>query len=312
MRAVSWLICSTSGGKGSGECLYQGAFDIGFCFTAMAEWRGTQAFEQGGRAAPAAVAMLSEKDGEAPLTASGGAGGRWVALHEGQGDGRVDLGKDGRRAGPERVEQAAQWIGQLHPGGDQVIASTHQRAKRTDGIRLRLQGVKAGAIGAQQIGEQVGIGGIALGAVTAIARTSGLDDVGVNRHHRVAGFDQGYRRQGPRDARWRWAVVPGDGAQRCNRASNSRNPAASWVTSNRSSTVPALSMMHTRVIARRPIQSCEPASHGQPPASWSKTCSAASPRGSLIDRRSGSHTLALHPVARLGLAAPRALREVAQ
>ena len=35
---------------------------------------------------------------------------------------------------------------------------------------------------------------------------------------------------------------------------------------------------------------------------------AASPRGSLIDWRSGSHTLALHPVARLGLAAPRALR----
>src|SRR5882762_6027893 len=39
------------------------------------------------------------------------------------------------------------------------------------------------------------------------------------------------------------------------------------------------------VLARGPVESCKAVSHGQPPSSWSKTCSAASPCGSLIDRR---------------------------
>src|SRR6266568_3065465 len=63
-----------------------------------------------------------------------------------------------------------------------------------------------------------------------------------------------------------------------------------------------------RVSLAGPIQPGEESAHGQSPASCGMTLRAGSPRGTLTDRRSWLSTLALHPVARLGLPAPRGLR----
>src|SRR3982750_4162450 len=57
-----------------------------------------------------------------------------------------------------------------------------------------------------------------------------------------------------------------------------------------------------------PVQPGKVVAHGQTPASCGMTGRAGSPRGSLTDWRSWLLTAALHPVARLGLPAPRGLR----
>ena len=72
------------------------------------------------------------------------------------------------------------------------------RAER-EFVGLRGQRLEAVAVGAQQIGQQVGVGGVGLAAVAAVARSGGFDDVGVDRHDRQAGFDQGIDEQ-PRGA----------------------------------------------------------------------------------------------------------------
>ena len=163
------------------------------------------------------------------------------------------------------------------------------------------------AVGAQQVGEQVGVRGIALGAVAAIARPGGLDDVGMDRHDREAGSISAstIRPEGR-------SMAIGQLRRRRARSgavarASSRKPSASCATSKRSRSRRCSSMTHTACVRAGPVQSGKAKFHGQPPVSWSMTCRAGSPRGTLIDRRSGSYTLALHPVARLGLPAPRAL-----
>lgn len=67
------------------------------------------------------------------------------------------------------------------PGAAVIVAREHQRAQRADGVGMRRQHTPAVEVGAQQIGQQLRVGGVTLGAVAAIARAAGLDRVGVNR-----------------------------------------------------------------------------------------------------------------------------------
>jgi len=148
--------------------------------------------------------------------------------------------------------------------------------------------------------------GVALGAVATIARAGGLDEVGMNGPQAQASVDQRVddeaRRTFNRNGQWRRRGHPA--AQ----AGEQLAQTGSVVGNGEAIKYRAAIVDDAHcVIVRCSVQSYETI-HGQPPASWSKTCTAASPCGSLIDRRAGSHTLALHPVARLGLAAPRALR----
>ena len=73
--------------------------------------------------------------------------------------------------------------------------------KRADRVGLRRQRAPAMAVGAQQVGQQVGVAGIALGAVAAVARAAGLDGVGMDREDLMACLDQGIDDQarGPLD-----------------------------------------------------------------------------------------------------------------
>ena len=226
-----------------------------------------------------------------------------VAFDEGERDRRVHLGEDCRGAGPERFEQAAELVGELHAGGHQVVAAAHQRAQRADLVALRGERLEAVAVGAQQVGEQVGVGGVALGAVAAVARASGLDGVGVDGHDGEACFDQRIDDEsgGPFDRNRRALPVA--------QATLQLGQTGGIVGDVEALAHAALAVDHAhRVGAAGPVQPGEECAHGQTPASCGMTCRAGSPRGSLTDWRSWLRTLALHPVARLGLPAPRGLR----
>ena len=173
-----------------------------------------QAVEQLGGGAPAAITVLGQEGPQALLAEPRGAVGGGITLGEGERDRAVDVGEDGGGAGPEALEQAPELVGQGDPLGDQVIAAAHQRAQRPDLVRAGRERAEAVAIGAQDIGQHVGVAGIALTAGGAITRPAGLDDVGMDRHDRVAGGDQrvddqaGWPLDGDRHLRRRRAAGP--------------------------------------------------------------------------------------------------------
>ncbi len=229
--------------------------------------------------------------------------GRGVALDEGERDGRIHLGEDLGGARPERLEQAAQLVGEGHARGHQVVAPAHEGAQRAHFVALGGQGLEAMAIGAQQIGEQIGVAGVALGPVAAVARARGLDGVGVNGHDGEAGFEQrvDHQARGPLDGHRGTAVVLQaalelDQAGRVMRDLEVLECGAAFVEDAH------------RMGSAGPVQPGIASAHGQTPTNCAKTRRAGSPRGTLTDRRSWLHTMALHPVARLGLPAPRRLR----
>ncbi len=262
-----------------------------------------QPIQQFLRAAPAAVGVLGAERGHALGPQAGRGLRRGVAQDEGQADGRVHVSEDLSSAGPEGLQQAAQLVGQLHAGGHQVIAPAHQGAQRADVVALRRQRLEAVAVGAQQVGQQVGVTGVALAAVAAVARSGGLDDVGVDRDDREASLQQRI------DDQTRGAL---DG--------HSSDPCATQATAQLGQAggivIDLELQMHAAVLvddtssvgSAGPVQPGKANAHGQTPASCGMTCRVGRPGGSLTDRRSWLLTLALHPVARLGLPAPRGLR----
>jgi hypothetical protein len=88
-----------------------------------------------------------------------------------------------------------------------VVAAAHPCAQGEQSIGLRHERLEAVAVGAQHIGQQIGIRGIALGAVAPVARPGCLDGVGVDRHHCEAGLDKRVDQQarGPLDGQRRRA-----------------------------------------------------------------------------------------------------------
>jgi len=144
---------------------------------------------------------------------------------------------------------------------------------------------------------------VALGAVAAVARAGGLDDVGMDRHDLNAGLHEGVHEH-PRGAL--------DGHGGAAEAGQSPNQAVQIC----GGVIDLEALDDGRVLVddahgvrlAGPVQPDEESGHGRTPASCGMTIRAGSPCGSLIDRRSRLRHLALHPVARLGLPAPRGLR----
>ena len=115
----------------------QGADELAFGF--RFGWRGQAAGAACRRAsnsaggAPAAVGMLGAgRRPSASRRAGAALSGVGIALKEGQGDRRVDIGEDGGGAGPEAVEQGAQAVGEGDALGDQIVAGADQRAQSLD------------------------------------------------------------------------------------------------------------------------------------------------------------------------------------
>ncbi len=156
-------------------------------------------------------------------------------------------------------------------------------------------------VGAQQVGQQVGVGSVALGAVAAIARAAGLDGVGVDREDLVTGLEQGVDDQarGALDGDTHVCAVARQPAQHLGQA------VAIVVDGKALEHVPGGIDGAHRMHGRGPVQAGEDIStHGQTPWSCGMTARVGRRDGELIDRRSSCEGVALHPVARCGLPAP--------
>ncbi len=266
-------------------------------------WRASvQAGQQDLSGAPSAIAVALAEGGDLPgreLSRQG------PLLDEGQGDGRIHSGKDASGARPVGIQQGRQLVGQAHASGYQVIAGAHQGAQRTDRRGLWLQGAPAVAIGSQQVRQHERIARIALGVAGAVARPAGLHRIGVDGKHLVARFEQDihYNSRGPLDGhRQRCA----QGGQRVQQLGQSLAIMADGQTLEHA----ALSVDDAYGVgAVSPVQpDKDRTTHGQPPAVWVKTVRVGRRGGKLIDWRSGWLSVALHPVARCGLPAPRVLQ----
>ena len=160
-------------------------------------------------------------------------------------------------------------------------------------------------IGAQQVSQHVGISRIALGVGAAIARPAGLDGVRVDRKDLMAGFDQGIDDQarGPFDG-------DGQGLAKGSECMPQLAQSLGVVADGQVLEHTALSVDDAhRVRAVGPIQADKNRiPHGQPPSVWVKTVRVGRHGGTLINWRSGWVSVALHPVARRGLPAPRVLQ----
>ena len=156
----------------------------------LAAGGGAEPAEQLRRGPTAAVGSALEEAREALLAQARSTVRRGVGVEEVEGDRGVDGGEDHRRAGPEAVEQGAQLIGQLDAGGDQVIAGAYGGAQRLGRVGRRAQGAEAVAVGAEEVGEDIGIAGIALAGGSRIAGPRGLEGVRMDGHDREAGLDQ--------------------------------------------------------------------------------------------------------------------------
>src|SRR5207247_10196070 len=117
----------------------------------------------------------SREAAQALLAEMGGAVGCRGAGEERERDGRVDVGEDGDGAGPEALQQGAELVGEGDALGDQVVSRANERAQRSDLVRERLQTPEAMPVGAQQIGEDEGIAGVALALRGGVTRPRGLE-----------------------------------------------------------------------------------------------------------------------------------------
>jgi len=267
---------------------------------------GAQTRQQFGRAATAAVVLGAAKAQQLGLAQVSSGRGRGVAAQERQADGRGDVGEDAGSAGPEGLERAVQLIAQRNAGGHQIIARAHQGAQRADRIGLRRQCRPAVPIGAQQVGQQVGVASVALGAVAAVARAAGLDRVGVDREDLVAGLDQGIDDQARR-------ALDGDAHARAKarQAAHQLGQALAVMCDLDAITHGARGVDDAhRVRMNGPVQAGEDigtSTHGQTPQNCGMTARVGRRGGKLINWRSSWVGVALHPVARRGLPAPRGL-----
>ena len=152
--------------------------------------RGAETLEElGRRAAPRVVVRLEEALEALLSEASGALRGR-VAVEEREGDGTVHVSENHGGTGPEAFQEATELVGELDASGDEIVAGADGSAQSLGLIRGYTQGWEAVTIGAQDIGEDVGIAGIALAERGRVARPSRFERVGVDRHDTEAGLDE--------------------------------------------------------------------------------------------------------------------------
>jgi hypothetical protein len=88
------------------------------------------------------------------------------------------------------AEQRRQLVGRRDARLDVIVAQPHQRLQLPRRLVERSQRAQAVLVGAEQVGEPVGIAGVGLRAGALPARARGMEGVGVDRHYFVAGREQ--------------------------------------------------------------------------------------------------------------------------
>ena len=244
--------------------------------------------------------MLGEEAGQALGTEASGRFGRRIALEEGERDRAGDVGEDHGGARPEARQQSGQLVRQRDPGLDQVVAATDQAAQGLDGVGLRLERPQAVAVGAQDVGRDVGIARVALGRDRPVARSARLDHVGMDRGDDEVGLDQGVDQKSGRPSdgnrkRARWTVL----AQARDQSCQTLTAVADLEPIQRF----ALSVDHADGVRTTTPVDADQRPHRLISRAWCRIPTAGSPGGMLIDRRSGRRPTAQLPVARRGLLA---------
>ena len=190
--------------------------------------------------------------------------------------------------------------------------ATRSSRPRTSARRARVasegggQRAEAMTVGAQQIGEQIGVAAVVLGAGGAVARARGLHRVGVNGHDRVARRDQRVHDQprGPLHGDGQVAGRAAAGEPARHLAQASRIVARLEAVDDRA----AVSLDDADGVNRpAPVQS-DRESHGTIPPFGVALAPAGRTCEKLIVRRSRNQPTAHQPVARLVLPAPAARR----
>ncbi len=274
------------------------AAGLGLRLPGATERGGAQPGQQFGGGAAAAVGVTAEELGQAALAEPLGALGGGVAREERQGNRRIDIGEDRRGPRPEALEERPELIGQGDALGDEVIATPDQSAEGAGLVRQGLQGTKAVPIGSEQIGEQVGVAGVALAAGCGVAGPAGLHDVGVDGNnaeargqervdHEARGALEGHGQRGREAEAGQTVHQLGEAGGRVG-----RRPAPA--------DRPSLVDYADGVCGRRPVH---PDEEGHCASPWEcETLPRERSRRSLTDWRSGLQLpLALHPVAGWGL-----------
>ena len=260
-------------------------------------WCRSEAREEIGDGATAAVGMPCEESGEALGSEVSSALGCWEARQEGESDGRVDVGEEDGGARPEAFEERAQLIGEHDARCDEIIAGSDESTQCTGFIARRSQWGEAVSVSAQEVGEQVGIAAITLGGGSTVARARCLHGVRVNRDDDVARFDQRIDEQARRSL---------DRDPSTRRGSEALETAAQigetsgGMRGRPLTTDLSLSVENAHsVLALCPIDSHQHPIHRIPPGEAAKSIRAGRSCRSLIDRRSVGHhpKRALHPVA---------------
>ena len=250
--------------------------------------------------------MLRHEGFDALLAQPCSAVRRGIALHEGKCDRAVDVGEDRHSAGPEAVEQGAQLVGKHEALRHQRIAAADQGTQRLDLVGAGHEPAKAVAVGTQQIGQEVGIAAVTLAAGGAIPWPAGLDDIGMDRHDRMAGR---YQRVDDQTAwpldRNRQIGRSREPRQASHQIGNTGRIVRHW--ESRDDFAAVVLNDADPVLGTAPVKT--PAiGHVTSPRGWTRVSLAGRSCGLLIDRRSGLDNLALHPVARRNLPAPSARR----
>ncbi len=171
------------------QCVHAGGGSVRNVVRDNGSWRVLQAREQLGSGTSSAVRIFLEESLK-PLFSKLGYGNFAGKLaQECERDRRVDIGENGGGSGENRVQERAQLVRQSDACTHEILAQTHQDPQCLDLLGMRHQRLEAMSVGSEEIGQDVGVAGIALSR-RAVPRANGLDDIGVHRDDGDRGIQQ--------------------------------------------------------------------------------------------------------------------------
>jgi hypothetical protein len=191
------------GGDGAVEVAYrlkQGARESRLCEHELGDdfriegvrrlGRLSQASEQLASAASPAVRVAAKEGFESGLTQLCGGLRRRLALEEVERDLAVKPCEDCRCTGPMLSERRCELIGRGHARLHVIVAHSHQGLQPARRLVEWSQRSQPVLVGAEQVGEPVGLADVGLRAGALPARPGRVEGVGVDWHYLVAGLEQ--------------------------------------------------------------------------------------------------------------------------
>ncbi len=110
-----------------------------------------------------AVGDAAQERRQADFGEPGRGHGDGIAAQERDRHVGVQSGEQADGAGKDALELRLQLVDQTDPGLDQLFAGSGQGPQHRGGVAVLGQGAQPVSVGAQHVGEQVGVGGVGLG-----------------------------------------------------------------------------------------------------------------------------------------------------